>query len=157
MDSYLEEIIQTAEAGGVVPPVQLITCSGDWITGSPCSSARFREVSFQHFLHDTTDQVRVRTKRHAPGGDMGQDSAHELASAAFAQFGALDDESHMLNLEEAFLAFGGRGDGLRLPVVRVNAAAVASWWITGQTHVESKSAGSGWVGGGVSFPLDDLT
>ena len=131
-DSFLEEIAEAAEDGHPVPDLKLITASGDWISGTPCSSERFRDRSHEKWM----DSAAATEGR---------------GSEAFASFGAETDDFDVLNLEAAFLAFGGRGDGLHLGVVSIPIANVTSWWI-GSEGYEAPRSKTSW-GAGLILPV----
>jgi hypothetical protein len=130
IDPFLEEIVEAAEAERPTPAVQIVTAAGDWISGLPCSSGRFREISYQRSLAE---------------GSLQADQGRGWLDETFAEFGAPEDDCPVLSLEQAHLAFGGRGDALRLPTIRIALAAVTSWWIAGEEY-EPPSTG-GWFGG----------
>jgi hypothetical protein len=155
MDAYLDEIVETAEAGKPVVRLRLITAAGDWITGTPCSSERFRDLSYGESLAEIKRLPPLPTRKERKAGPTPErvEVAKEQVGAAFGEFGAESDEFDALNLEEAFLAFGGRGDGLHLPVVRVPLQSICAWWVAGETYVRPTESRSSWIGGGITFPL----
>jgi len=78
-----------------------------------------------------------------------EDAAVEPFAAVMPAGGEAPDPA--LTMKEATLSFGGRADGLYLPVVRIPVRAVSSWWISGAQY-KKESSGGGLIGG-VVFPI----
>src|SRR5438128_1066493 len=122
MDSYLLSIIEAAEAGAPTPAVHVVTSGGDWVRGQPCSSAEFRNLTWPHFVQEVRQHLRKRSRQERKENPVEADA---VAVEPFASVTAIrgGNPEPTLTLSRATLSFGGRGDGMELPVVRVPARA----------------------------------
>jgi hypothetical protein len=151
MDPYLLSIIEAAEAGAPTPAVHVVTSGGDWIQGQPCPSSEFRNITWPHFVQEVRQHLRRRPRQER------KDNPLEADAVAVEPFAAVTpvrggDANSALTLSQATLSFGGRGDGMNLPVLRIPTHTVSSWWVCGGSYIKPKSSGGGVVGG-VIFPI----
>jgi hypothetical protein len=150
MDTYLLNIIKAAEAKAPVPAVNLVTNGGDWIRGIPCSSERFRELTWAPFIREIEHALNNRPRQERKANPV---APSDVATPAFQAIGEAKDApgDPVLNLAQAFLSFGGRSDGLQLAAIRVPTRAISSWWVAGASYVKPESKPS--LFGGVFFPI----
>ena len=142
-------LIEVAESEKPVPSINVITSAGDWIMGVPCSQEEFRTLSWPAWMESVGEALKKRPRRERKANPL--DPA-EVAADPFRALGPHETEGDgALNLKDATLSFGGRGDGLKLPVIRVPGDAVNSWWVAGHTYIAPKSDGG--IGVGVLVPM----
>ena len=148
MDTVLLNIAQAAEQGVETPAVHVITCAGDLIVGMPCSTEDFRELTWPHYKMAVAKAVARRPRQERKNQPLDKDA---LATERYVAVGPANDPgSPVLNICNAVLSFGGRGDGMELPAIRIPVDCVSSWWIAGEKY--KKEAASFFVGG--SIPLN---
>jgi hypothetical protein len=102
-------------------------------------------------VYEVNEQLnkRPRQERKAHPVEAAEAAVEPFASVTPIRGG---DPDPILTLSKATLSFGGRGDGIELPVVRVPARAVTSWWVSGGKYIKPSSSGGGLIGG-VVFPI----
>ena len=153
MDTFLLKLVEEVGAGKPVPSLHVVTSSGDWVRGAPCSDHEFRELAWGTWLDEVRNEIDDRPRRPRNLNPLDNSEVAEAASEAFHAFGShLELGEQGLNLKDAFLSFGGRGDGLKLPVIRVPLSSVSSWWIGGPEYVKPKTGTA--VAAGVLIPIN---
>ncbi len=143
IDPYLAALVHAAEDGADTPALWMTLYSGDVVTGTPCPSGMFVEVS-----HADLYQRHYRE----PGRKKGdrQQAAVDAATQDVRPLRETDGSRHeTVTLKKARVLWGGRTDGADLPIVRVNLNAVALWWLAGGK--EFKGGSNAFFGVGIAF------
>ena len=92
------------------------------------------EGTFQALMSRSLETKEVRKASREERGPL----VIEIANEGIASFNVEIDVSQCdaMTLENAKVLFGGRDDGARVPVLRVQLDAVATWWLAGGQEIK---------------------
>ena len=125
--------------------------SGDLVMGVPKPARRFVEDTFQFALQEIFNSKAARKMNSKERNAFAGEKANEVV-ASF-NMPAASSESHgvdAVTLAEVTVLWGGRGDGAKIPTVRVPLSSVAMWWVNGAR--QTKGAGNTFVGVSMNLP-----
>jgi hypothetical protein len=144
IDPYLAAIARAVEGGAALPQFAMALTSGDLVRGTPRPS--------HEFVEGTHQALTVVPKAAEGGLELWRRKAEERASAVSKELKGAETNSAepvALTLVEATVLWSGRGNGARMPVVRVDLDSVALWWIAGEKRVKGDTS----MFFGVAFPI----
>jgi hypothetical protein len=155
-DQYLASIVRYVEGGGDPVKVSMALTSGVVATGFVRRAQFFASVSQQKAQAQYLAEMALVRQRGETTQDAG--ARHDAAASAHADRikGVLDDAdasgADAITLSDVTIAWSS-GDGLTLPTMRVNPAAIAAWWL-GNTATPFKGKKDSGAFFGVAIPLD---
>lgn len=146
MDPYLSALLAAAQADEPLPPLWATLRSGDLLTGTIASPRRFIDTTY-HQLANRFDSGGVRKGSR----EQAKERAIEHAAAAIRPFNIeVSPGEETITLIDLKIYWGGSGNGVALPSMRLATDAIAGWWLAGGQPF----SGGGNFFVGIAVPLD---
>lgn len=146
-DPYLAEIIRAVERSGEPVAVSLALVSGAVVTGYVRDSRTFTRLT--RAGSDTLRQRLTPPKDDYQRGLLAQLERTQAAVEVVRE--EVDQEtSTFVTLSDVSMVWSN-GDGLRLPVIRVNVDTTTAWWLTPGQPIKGSKDTSGFFAVGVAF------
>ncbi|MCH8561099.1 MULTISPECIES: hypothetical protein [unclassified Nesterenkonia] len=139
VDPKLHSLVESVETAGIGPKVRVQTAAGV-ISGTPVSTARFDEVSYEQLRILAVPEFRTR-----PVDDS---ETAEIAREQMGFFERRDDDGlTVLSLIDV-VQDSHVGYSLEIPAMRIPLQHVLGWWVSSHNVKRPKT---GLIGAGVSF------
>jgi hypothetical protein len=128
-DQYLVSLVRAVEDGAESPALWMTLHSGDLVTGVPRPSREFVHGTFNSLMElAKTSNVQSGAKS-AERPQLREAYAEEGVRTFNVDIDTTRGDA--VTLVGATVLWGGRGEGARMPVIRVHLSSVALWWIAG--------------------------